>query len=71
MREWLVFRPRAQDQLARFVEALAQFDRWIAVGEHRIHWRAEYETGDHAAAGNAVEIRHLLGDALRRVIEGE
>ena len=68
-REDLLLGPRPQDQLDPLVVPLTQRRRVLPVRERGVHRRAHREAGDQPPARDAVEHRHLLGDAQRWVVE--
>ena len=69
--ERLVGRPRPHDQVVGLGVLVAGQRRDLAVAEVGVHRRADREAGDEPAAADAVEHGELLGDADRRVVEGD
>ena len=67
--EGFLRRPSLHDEVVGFVVALAQLGRVLSVGVGGVHGRADWEAGDQAAAGDAVEHGELLGHPDGRVVE--
>ena len=61
--------PRLDDQVVSFAVLVAQRDRGLAVGEIRVHRRADRKAAHEAAARNAVQHGHFFGDADGRVVQ--
>ena len=68
--EGAFFRPRAEDQLGRLVEALARVGG-IDGGGEVLGGDAAHETRDHAPAGGDVQHGDLLGEAQRVLAQGQ
>ena len=70
-REGVRMLPGLHHQVVRLVVALAKLRRVLAVGEAVVHRRADRESRDQPAAGDAVDHRELFCDAGRRIVQCE